>query len=769
MFLVKKRAEKPIQKSDDGALPVNQWEPTEHKSGDLWRGLGHTGYQVFLRDGVIRTSQKGQDGFKTGGATYFASDPFQALEYAKHPTEAGREAQADRPRYLLHVRPTSFLPVRGYPNGEKATHAPVPASMVHAVYEIAPGDDPAAGLVIRRIPHPFKGQPEDDGPVVYKSADDERPAGWPAEAPLLRDREGKLLTPHAETGRVEYLGRKRDAPYGWSHHFYVHPPHDPRHDAEGWHDVGDWEADGHQKGDLWRGTGSGGYQALLRDKKVATNGKGEDYFKTGGATYYAPDPHFALFFAQHPVGKYEGHRDDDFDGSRYLLHVRPHPKHPFTVHTNEVDDSQEYATHKPVPASMIHAVHELRWHPSEHGEFEVSETNDGFGYLRRHPEYDLTHKRLMIRQIPHPFKSEGQPMTKSVPVAKSDDDRLASLFAPLQRPWQSAARQPHTDQHELYRAAPHAHREFAALLDHGQGLDRHLGAAVFHPGERPQPEHYAGPGSFIRIGNLKGLSRATQKVHADYGGRWDHLRDIVRGSVALDNLDDVRRVTDYLHNSSAKVETVNNRFARPTPAGYRDGLLHVRLPESGLLAEMQVHLKPILEAKERGHAAYETMRDIEAKYAGRQDEHLDPADYRAYHQALKESRAIYGAAWKRAGGGDTQRLPEDYMLHYPGGRRGSNDRFEEAPPLDYDDYAMAAKSEGWDGDRGDGVRFYHLDHHVILRERPGVGPERETAAGWVPYHQLVRFAHEATPISAAEAGHIRGGWVRRRRPRDDEE
>ncbi len=52
--------------------------------------------------------------------------------------------------------------------------------------------------------------------------------------------------------------------------------------------------------------------------------------------------------------------------------------------------------------------------------------------------------------------------------------------------------------------------------------------------------------------------------------------------------------------------------------------------------------------------------------------------------------------------------------------------------------------------------LYVLDSGIILRWVPGVGVERETSEGWKPYRELVKFAHEAMPITEEEAARIRG-------------
>ena len=652
----------------DGWQRLSDWVPEDHRDGDLWRGIGHRGYRAFKHDGQLATAGRGIDHYATGGATYYASDPYHALVYAK-----GRDgaATAKRPRYLLHVRPGPDVSLARHWGGSQTAKDPIPARMVHAAYEIAPHPD-GSGLGIRRA-----------GAQVAKSAG---------------------AAPSSGGG-------------DWQH-------------------LADWEPEGHKSGDVWRGIGHGGYHAFLRDGHLATNSKGADAFRTGGATYYATDPWNALEYAKLPT---ELGRHATADRPRYLLHVRPDGTIPLVGQKNG-----SRTTRVPIPAHMVHAAYEIAPHP------------DGSG--------------LGIRRAGAPVAKSALAAPKSPPVASQSppENPYEHVFHPIQVAGHAKPVQPVNNRDELYTRAALAQHEFHSLLNRGQGLDAHMGMAVFHPGEKPEPEHYQQPGGFIQFAPLKGQARATQKVAADYGGNWNRLGDVVRGSVAVDSLDDVGKIANYLHQSGAEVAGLKNRFAHPTPAGYRDGLMHLRMP-SGVLAELQVHLKSVLQAKEAGHKPYETMRDIEAKYSGHhEDAALDPQDYRAYYGALRNSRDLYHAAWERAGGQHVAPLPEDTMLNY-GGRRGIDKQPEQAPPLDPDTYAGMAKSDDLRQTTEEGHQHFVVDHHTIVRWVPGVGPQKETSRGWKPYRELVKFAHEAMPITHEEASRIRGGWVNRRKPRDDEE
>ena len=90
-----------------------------------------------------------------------------------------------------------------------------------------------------------------------------------------------------------------------------------------------------------------------------------------------------------------------------------------------------------------------------------------------------------------------------------------------------------------------------------------------------------------------------------------------------------------------------DRFAKPTPAGYRDILLNVKLSNAHN-AELQLHLQQIMDVKNGvGHKLYEEVRLIEraAKEAARA---LTPEETAKVDKILEESRVHYDAAFGKS-------------------------------------------------------------------------------------------------------------------------
>ncbi|MBD1894181.1 DUF4157 domain-containing protein [Coleofasciculus sp. FACHB-129] len=147
---------------------------------------------------------------------------------------------------------------------------------------------------------------------------------------------------------------------------------------------------------------------------------------------------------------------------------------------------------------------------------------------------------------------------------------------------------------------------------------------------------------------LKGRERAMEKTMADYKGDVSKLVDIARGSIVYKSFPDLMGGLDVCNRNLTLVRE-KNRFAQPTPAGYRDILLNVQL-SNGHIAELQLHLTQILEVKSgAGHKIYEEVRKIEAA-AQTADRALSSEEKAKIEQLNAEAKALYDQALANAGG-----------------------------------------------------------------------------------------------------------------------
>lgn len=165
------------------------------------------------------------------------------------------------------------------------------------------------------------------------------------------------------------------------------------------------------------------------------------------------------------------------------------------------------------------------------------------------------------------------------------------------------------------------------------------------------PADIASADGFLFIGKLKTFERASAKIASDYGGRWDQLRDVVRATIAVKTVGEVRRAVDKMYDAGLKfVQKPKDRFAKPTTEGYRDLLGIVKLP-NGMLAEVQFHVKAMTAAKVVGHKDYVVVSSLTRKYKTPQPTPAwSSANTETYHSSVRRQRELYNRAWEIATG-----------------------------------------------------------------------------------------------------------------------
>ncbi|MDD1782806.1 hypothetical protein LRP49_16660 [Enterovibrio sp. ZSDZ35] len=183
--------------------------------------------------------------------------------------------------------------------------------------------------------------------------------------------------------------------------------------------------------------------------------------------------------------------------------------------------------------------------------------------------------------------------------------------------------QPYSDLSELYDVAPNAQAELETLASN---IAANVNGTVLTPG-------------------IKGKQRATEKVAGELNGDASKLTDIVRVTIETDSIADLNRAFDKLA-SATKTQEVINRFQTPRPSGYRDVKVLVTLPETDLVAEVQLHLKAISAIKNgEEHKIYEQIQGIE-RLASLQKRDLTEWEFAKIEKLRSQSRALYDEAWR---------------------------------------------------------------------------------------------------------------------------
>ena len=123
-------------------------------------------------------------------------------------------------------------------------------------------------------------------------------------------------------------------------------------------------------------------------------------------------------------------------------------------------------------------------------------------------------------------------------------------------------------------------------------------------------------GSVINPG-IKGRPRALEKLKYDYNNDATQLKDLARMTLAFGAPHDLVGAFEAMKSSGdVDVAQVKNKFANPTPLGYRDMntcvCVDLGADEGGKkhIAEVQLNLSEMLTAKKRAHVHYEKIRTV---------------------------------------------------------------------------------------------------------------------------------------------------------------
>jgi hypothetical protein len=88
------------------------------------------------------------------------------------------------------------------------------------------------------------------------------------------------------------------------------------------------------------------------------------------------------------------------------------------------------------------------------------------------------------------------------------------------------------------------------------------------------------------------------------------LRDVDGHTFCCKNIKDVSKMLAYFNAQTKDIIRIKNNFAKPSPVGYSDINMNIRLP-NGTVAEIQLNTTANMVAKENyGHALYEVYRSI---------------------------------------------------------------------------------------------------------------------------------------------------------------
>jgi hypothetical protein len=121
---------------------------------------------------------------------------------------------------------------------------------------------------------------------------------------------------------------------------------------------------------------------------------------------------------------------------------------------------------------------------------------------------------------------------------------------------------------------------------------------------------------------LRDRRRTELKVLHAHGNDASRALDIVRAGVLVRTVDEFYSILSLIDEKSSalgwEIVGFRDRVKDPTPNGYRDLLLHLRL-ESGFIVAIQIQVLPILAAKVRVHPLYVEAQRIRTRARARRE------------------------------------------------------------------------------------------------------------------------------------------------------
>lgn len=208
-------------------------------------------------------------------------------------------------------------------------------------------------------------------------------------------------------------------------------------------------------------------------------------------------------------------------------------------------------------------------------------------------------------------------------VRNSQPHNLAGLYS-IKEYQSSYLKQPHNNFDLLYQKAILGQSELETIT---QQIAHKSNAYTFSSG-------------------LKSKQRAMRKITLKHAGKSERITDLARTSIVAQDIQALMKSFELLAQET-QVVRVKNRFVNPKASGYRDLSVLLRLPESGLIAEVQLHLEAFSFIKNgEEHHNYELIQQIEQLQISEKRD-LSEIEQAAINKLRRESKQIYQQAWHR--------------------------------------------------------------------------------------------------------------------------
>lgn len=179
--------------------------------------------------------------------------------------------------------------------------------------------------------------------------------------------------------------------------------------------------------------------------------------------------------------------------------------------------------------------------------------------------------------------------------------------------------------------------DFEKLYAKAQGAQLELGSLCHKIARMTETE--------VCISGIKSKERALAKVNHGLAGDPQKITDLVRATLIANDVESLVNIYQEFEQQ-AEIVKVKNRFKNPRVSGYRDLNLSVMLPETGLITEVQIHLKAIADIKNGPeHEFYEKIQFIERR-AAHENRLISKLEHKQIQQMRQQSKVMYQQAWQ---------------------------------------------------------------------------------------------------------------------------
>lgn len=153
-------------------------------------------------------------------------------------------------------------------------------------------------------------------------------------------------------------------------------------------------------------------------------------------------------------------------------------------------------------------------------------------------------------------------------------------------------------------------------------------------------------GGGTKLAPIKGVGRAVEKIAVDYAGDASRIKDTLRATITVESAENAQAAVGAIFEKFDVLPGGRRNLLEAstyTPDGYRDAKFNVKVGD--IVAEVQVNLPAMMEAKSRAHGLYEQRASIERAHEGG----VMPLEVQAKIDQLNAAmRAIYEPAWAEA-------------------------------------------------------------------------------------------------------------------------